>query len=282
MDKFILTKSVPKPAVFVFYSTVFAMPLFLFVPFGVAFPAVAVDWLIFLISGVFFSIGLWAMYIGFQESEISHVGPLVGAATSFFVIFLSRFFLSEILTTIKIIAIFVLILGSLAISFEKSKEHNGWHKGMLWGVLSGLFFAISHVAAKYAYDKYGFYTGFIWTKSAIGLVGLAMLFLPSIRDSLKINKNHSADKKGFLPLVLADKVLGIAGVVLIQYAFAIGSVSLVNALAGVQYALLIILIALLSKFYPKLFRENYTGIEIFQEAASVIIIGIGLSIMVFS
>ena len=88
MDKFILTKSVSKPAVFVFYSTVFALPIFLFLPFGVVFPSIFSDWAIFFLSGLFFVFGLWTMFIGFQESEVSHVGPLVGASTAFFVVFL--------------------------------------------------------------------------------------------------------------------------------------------------------------------------------------------------
>lgn len=283
-DKLILTKSVPKPIVFVFYSTIFILPLFLFLPFGVIFPTAWADYFIFAVSGICFALGLWAMYIGFQESEISHVGPLVGAATPFFVFLLGNIFLGEKFTAIKLVAIFVLIFGSLIVSFEKSKFHNGWHRGMAWGVLAGLLFAVSHVTAKYAYDAYGFYNGFIWTKLWIGAFALFLLPFPSVRALFRRSPANSEiqsapSHSGAAGLVVANKLLGILGVVLVQYAISLGSVSLVNALSGVQYALLIILVALISKFYPQILKETYTRKEIWQEVSAVAIIGLGLVLL---
>ncbi len=279
MDKLILTKSVSKPIVFVFYSTVFVFPLFFFLPFGVSLPSVWADHIIFAVSGICFSLGLWALYIGFQESEISHVGPLVGAATPFFVFLLSNVFLREKLTTMNLAAISVLIFGSLIISFEKSRRHNGWHRGMAWGILAGLLFSISHVTSKYAYDAYGFYNGFVWTKLWIGVFGAMLLFSPSVR-ALFYKKQKSPNKPpGQFFLIFTNKFLGVGGVILIQYAIALGSVSLVNALAGAQYALLVIFAALLSKFWPRVLKETYTRKEIFQEAAAVALIGLGLVLL---
>ena len=280
-DKLILTKSVPKPIVFVFYSTLFVLPIFLFLPFGIIWPTIWTDHLIFAVSGISFALALWAMYVGFQESEISHVGPLVGAATPFFVFLLANIFLGEKFTSLKLLAIFILIFGSLVVSFEKSKWHNGWHRGMAWGVLAGLLFAVSHVTAKYAYDAYGFYNGFVWTKLWIGAFALFLLPFPSVRALFR-RRHYEAplpNQAGAAGLVVANKLLGILGVVLVQYAIALGSVSLVNALSGVQYALLIILVALISKFYPRILKETYTKKEIFQEASAVAIIGLGLVLL---
>lgn len=280
-DKLILSKSVPKPVVFVFYSTIFILPLFLFLPFGVIFPTALVDYFIFAISGICFALALWALYIGFKESEVSHVGPLVGAATPFFVFLLGNIFLGEKFTPIKLLAIFILIFGSLVVSFEKSKWHNGWHRGMAWGVLAGLLFAASHVTSKYAYDAYGFYSGFVWTKLWIGAFAIFLLPFPSVR-ALFAKKQIpaaavSSEHAGWL--VVANKLLGILGVILVQYAISLGSVSLVNALAGAQYAILIILVALLSKFYPRILKETYTRKEIWQEASAVALIGLGLVLL---
>jgi threonine/homoserine/homoserine lactone efflux protein len=54
----------------------------------------------------------------------------------------------------------------------------------------------------------------------------------------------------------------------------------VNALAGVQFALLIIAVALLSKFSPQTFKESYRGQEIFQEILGVVIIAVGLVLII--
>ncbi|TAN33094.1 hypothetical protein EPN28_03800 [Patescibacteria group bacterium] len=289
LDKFILNKSVPRPAVFVFYSCVFVLPILLLSPFGVHLLRGFGDWLVAVVSGLAFAFGLWAMYIGFKDSEVSHSGPLVGAATAFFVLILSQTFLSEALSTRNLGAIIILIAGSLVISIEKSNNHDGWHGGMAWGVLAGLLFAVSHVAAKYLYEGYGFYSGLVWTRGALGLFALPLLFLPSVRADLFKKKfdlpPHNlplikGERNHRVVLIFTNKTLGVIGGLLIQYAIAIGSVTLVNALAGLQFALLIIAVALLSKFAPRWFKEEYGKKEAIMEALAVILIAAGLAIII--
>lgn len=287
-DKFILTKAVPKPIVVVFYSTALILPIFLLIPFGAGYLGSWLSYLIAVIGGVFFGFALWAMFIGFQKSEVSHAGPLVGATTPFFVLFLSQLFLKEQLTGYQIIGIIILIIGSLIISAEKSKTHHGWHSGMLWLILAGLLYAISHVASKYIYDGYGFYSGLVWTRGFMGLFGMLLLAWPEVRKTLLgngergmgkgENKQVGAWKQAVL--VLGSRIFGVIGTLLIQYAIAIGSVTIVNALVGAQFAFLIILVALLSKFLPKLFKEDYGKGEMAWEMVAVAVIAVGLIMVV--
>lgn len=275
LDKFILSDKKVAPKLFVFYSTIFVLPILLLLPFGVKMPNNFWLWFSAGVSGIFFAFGLYAMYKGFLESEISHIGPLVGGATPLFVLLLSWIFLNENLTPAQYLASVFLILGAFIIAFEKSQRHHGLHVGMLWGVLSGLLFAISHVASKYAYDNLGFYSGFVLTRSALGLCGLVLLYLPSIRHEL-FHSGRRVDGKDNVLLVVVNKILGVVGVVLIQYAIALGSVSVVNALGGLQYAILIVAVFLLSKFAPRIFKEQYTKAELWQEFLAILIIAVGL------
>lgn len=301
IDKFILTKAVSKPIVFVFYSTIFVLPFFLLLPFGVKIPNVWTDYTLFFISGICFAFGLWTLYKAIQGSEISHVGPLIGAAVPFFILFLSRIFLGEQLGPYALLAAVVLIIGSLVISFDQSaaptgrqEQNHGQYKAMSWGVLSGFLFAVSHVISKYAYGVYGFYSGFVLTKLSVGIFGAALLFSPSIWALFfKKDDSHSgvhsngvgktlakkmAGKKR-LALIIGDISLGVIGATLLQYATALGSVSLVNALAGAQYAMLIILVAVISKFFPKILKETFTRKEIIQKVVAVAIISLGLVLL---
>jgi len=283
LDKYILSNTRTKPVLFVFYSAIFVLPIGLLIPFGVSFPATPMDWIIEAVAGISFALGLWVMYIGILESEISHIGPLIGAAIPFFVLILSGIFLGEELPFQKLLAVFILIAGSLLVSFEKSKKHNGWHMGMLWGILAGLIFAVSHVASKYAYTAYGFYGGFVWTRLWIGVIGVLLLFSPAVRKSIfpgKADKKSVAGPKKNIYFVAANKILGVVGVVGVQYAIAIGSVTVVNALAGVQYVFLMIIVALMSKYTPRIFKEDYTRREIAMEIISILLIGIGLALLV--
>jgi drug/metabolite transporter (DMT)-like permease len=291
LDKFIVSASSQKkalsPAIFVFYSTVFVLPVFLLVPFGVHFLSTPFDWAVALVSGLGYVGGLWTMYRGLAASEVSHLGPLVGASTPFFVFILAFVFFNERLALHQILAIFFLIAGSLIISFEQSLHHRGWHRGMLWGVLAGLFFAVSHLSAKYMYQRYGFYSGLIWTRGAIGFgaVGL-IIFSKEVRNLFFSRKEEKKStiknffSAGFF-LAMGDQLLGAIGGVLLQYSTSLGSVSLVNALNGFQYALLIILVTILSKFKSSRFREEYARFELIQEMVGVAVIAIGLSLLFF-
>ena len=153
---------------------------------------------------------------------------------------------------------------------------------MRWGIIAGLFFAISHVAVKYSYDAYGFFNGFVWTKLPIGIFGAMLLLSPTVRAIFNKKTKTTSEKavsRKRSALIAVNISLGVAGSILLQYAMALGSVSLVNALAGVQYAMLIVVVALMSKFFPKIIKESFTRKEIIQKAVAVFIISIGLFLL---
>lgn len=281
-DKFILEKSVPKPIVFVFYSCIFVLPVLLLVPFGVRLPANLFDWLVAALSGLLFVFGIWVYYIALLKSEVSHMAPFVGAAVAFFTVFLSRGFLAEELSGEQWLAVTVLIVGTLLISFEKSKQHSGLHWGLLWGLLSALLFASSHIAGKYIYGHYDFYSGFIATRGIVGLAAVPLLFSSAVRRALVRPRDGSPEKStaGQVALVATNKLLAVAGVIFAQFAMSIGSVSIVNALSGLSFVVLLLLVAFFSKFLPEFFKEDYAPIEIVQEILAVILIGAGLALLI--
>ena len=211
------------------------------------------------------------------------MGPLIGALIPFLILFLSRSFLHEELSSRALWGAVLLIIGSLVMAFAGRSPVGRWDGGVQWAVLAGLLFAISHVSAKYVYDVYGFFSGFIFTKLPVGVFGAFLLLDPQVRNVL-YNKQTPIKKKtkrNPLLLVALDMALGVAATVLLQYAISLGSVSLVNALAGVQYALLIIFSALISKFFPQIFREDFSAKQILQKGVAVIIIAIGLFFLIF-
>lgn len=249
-DKFILSEKLATPAIFVFYSTAPLLVLFLSLFFGIEiFSGMGLFWAV--ISGLSLVFGFWAMYRGFLGSEVSHAGPLLGAVMPFFVLIISFGFLGEVLSSNQLLACFLLICGSFLISFEKSAKHSGWHMGFAWIILAGFMFAISHVTAKYLYDCYGFLPGLVWTRGMSGFFGLFLIMLPSVRTEIfgwfKKEKAKSKNKNKAW-LISLNKTFGIIGVFLVQLAIAWGSVTIVNAMAGVQFGLLVMIVGLLSFF----------------------------------
>lgn len=295
IDKLILTKAVSKPIVLVFYSTIFILPAFLILPFGfVTMPLVGTHYGLSLVSGFCFALGLWAMYLAITKGEVSRIGPIIGAVTPFFILFLSRFFLGEKLGPYALLAAIFLMVGSLIISIDSKEGTSPWRSGLEWAAVSGFLFAISHVSAKYIYNQYDFVSGFVLTKLPIGIFAIFLLLSPSVRAVFAKKKEIAALKpvgerqetsikkilgKYQVLLVGGNILLGALGAVLLQYAMSIGSVSLVNALAGVQFAMLIVLVAIISKFFPQILKETFSKKEILQKAVAVFFISIGLLLL---
>lgn len=280
LDKKILTSSVSKPVVYTFYSTIFLLPVFLLVPFSSQIGLknlYNLDLLLAITSGITFGLGLWLMFIAVKQGEASHINPFIGGVIAIATYLFSYLFFQEVLSSYQIAGVIFVIFASLLLSFEKSKKHSGFHIGFLWAVISGLLFAVSHVAAKYIYINYDFFTGIIYTRGSIGFVGLLTLIYPSVRKSFRKAKTKKAKSKktSSLLLVVINKILGVSAVLLIQYAIAIGSVTLVNAMAGLQYALMFVFIYLLTKFTPRLFKEFFTKRELLIEVIALIFVVLG-------
>src|SRR3989344_8538588 len=193
LDKFILSKKISSTLTYSFYIATPFLILFLAIPFGIQWPFSIFDWLFVIGSGLFFLARLCLMFSGIKKSEISHVGPLVGASVSLSSVILGRLLLGEILPLNKIIGISFLIIGALVISFEKSKKHNGIHLGMLWGVLAGVCFSVSYIATKFVYNDLGFWSGLVWSKGILGLGGLFLFLSPIVRKEV-FQKNGAKAK----------------------------------------------------------------------------------------
>lgn len=298
LDKFILSdkgetgRKETSPAVYTFYSTIFFLLLAACLPFSAV--VKSSDIFYFVLSGISFGLGMWTMFISLKHGEASHIAPFIGAAVAVSTFLLSYFFLGEVFTNGTKIGLSLLVLSSLILSFEKSKKHNGFHVGFVWGILSGILFAISHVSAKYTYENYPFITSIIWTKGTVGLVGLLTLFLPSVRQTLfSKNKNKSGviksepnvkeskvtKPKSNLFIILVDKIIGVVAVICIQYAISTGSVTIVNGLAGIQYVLMFIFIYSLTKLAPKLFSEYFTKQELWLEIIAILLSLTGLAFL---
>jgi drug/metabolite transporter (DMT)-like permease len=266
LDKRILTNTLPEPSIYTFYSTIFMLGALLVLPIA---PGMlyGVDWLWAIVSGVTFGFALWAMFVAVKHGEASHMNPFIGAVMIF----------SESLSSGQIAGMCLLIVASLLLSYERTERSAGFHRGFLWAIVSGVLFSISHVSAKYLYTVYPFATAFIYTRATTGLVGVALLLAPAVRASFRKKNttvNPYADRHPLI-IVAVNKIFGIIGVVLVQWAIALGSVTLVNALASLQYVFMFVCIVLLTKFAPRFLREYFTPKEYVVESIALGMVLVG-------
>ncbi len=204
--------------------------------------------------------------------------PFIGAVTAVGVFGISSAILGESFSSIQVAGIALLIFASFLFSYEKDNGQPTRHAGFGWALLSGLLFAVSHVAAKHFYGDYSFLTGLVWTKGLVGIVALFAFF--GMRSERAIASEGPSGKSSSVWLVIADKVLAIAGTLAIQYAIAIGSVAIVSGLVGLQYALILVFAFVSTVFAPRFFSEHFTRKEVAFEVIAIILVVAGIYLLI--
>lgn len=279
LDKHILAQEVRKPIVYTFYSTIFLLALglaWIFIPFETSLSY----WLWSLVSGFTFGLGLHCMFVAVSKSEASHLDPFIGAMVTMATFIGGYFWLGEVLSDKQMIGIACLGLASLFLAVEKNKDgknqkHWYWY---LLGILAGILFALSSLSGKLLYNDFGFVSGLIGSRFTTGIFGLLIFLIPT-EIRIKETKTRKIPKNP-LGLVVIDKVLGVVAVLFIQYSIAKSSVTVVNALSGLQYAIMFVVIVILSARKSKFLKEKFAVLETLAQVAGLILIMIGLYLVV--
>ena len=279
LDKHILAQEVRRPIVYTFYSTIFLLVLGLawfFIPLETS----ALYWLWSLVSGFAFGLGLHCMFVAVSKSEASHLDPFIGAIITIATFVGAYFWLGENLSDKQMIGIACLGLSSLLLAVEKkNKKKNQKHwQWYLLGILAGVFFAISSLSGKLLYNDFGFVSGLLGSRFTTGIFALLLFLVPGMFKALRTPAPQTA--KNPLGIVIIDKVLGVVAVLLIQFGISLSSVTVVNALSGLQYALMFVVIVVLSARKSKFLKEKFSLLETTAQVAGLILIMIGLYLVV--
>ncbi len=279
VDKLLLSKFVRSPVVYAFMigslgmAVVVAFPWAWYLPSGAQ---LAVD----AMAGASLILALLFFFKALQIGEASRVPPLVGGLIPIFTFVLSYFFLGERLSSRELIAFLLLLVGSVLITIMKSKSEKKQaliKKGYFYAVAAGLLFAISFVLTKYAYLEQEFLSAFIWIR--FGSFAVVLFFLLSSDRRQQIKTAFQGASRKVRAVFIGNQILGAAAFLLLNYAISLASVSLINALQGVQYVFLILAMAVLVKVFPRFFTEKITREIVIQKVIAIILIGAGLSLI---
>jgi len=301
-DKFFLSKKVHSSISYAFYVGIWSIgnvSLFLFVRFVPSWQWLLID----LAAGLLFLWALIAWYKALHQSEATKVVPVVGAFIPIFSFLLAYLFLGESLTQKQLLALFVLIAGGVLISV-KQNEYTVWQKckkhcrvtfGFLIGkvyaedhsvrrlitnsMISAFAFASYYVLIKYIYLNQPFLGSYIWTRIG-SFAGALLLILPAANRKIIFEKKRRKEAVKSLPLFLLVRFLAVIAFLLLNYAIALGNVSLINALQGVQYVFLIFIILILSEQYPKILKEEMGKKILLQKFIGILMVAVGLYLLI--
>lgn len=279
VDKFLLAqRATAKPPVYTFYIGLLSIFALILAPFGLTWPGV-IQFLIALAAGVLFLLFLLNLFQAVAIDEASRVFSVVGGLTPILILILSFVFLGERLSWLQILAFFLLVFGGVLTLLKKNHSKTNFVKGLKFIALAVLFGAGSLVLTKYVFTQQGFVSGFIWTR--IGSFLTALLFLIPFRLRQSILQTGHQAKGGLSLLLVSNKALAGGASLLINFAIARASVSLVNAMQGAQYAFLLIFAIILSKKFPWILEEKLSGAIILQKIIAILLIVAGLAILAF-
>jgi drug/metabolite transporter (DMT)-like permease len=199
----------------------------------------------------------------------------VGAISAVFILIINSITIHEFLGGRQIIAFTLLVLGSLVIGLQK-REFFG--NGVLApAIISSFLFAVFWVITKYLFLGTDFVSGLIWVRAGVAIVALLLLLFRKSRQAIFSKTREMRPKTtGFFML---GRLLNIAGSLFFYGAVFLGSVTLANALQGLQYVFVLILALLLFKRIPGL-KEQFGKEFLMQKIFAVALICVGLFILV--
>lgn len=278
-DKYLLAGP-PNPKNYSFYTGVLGIAALILIPFiNFVLPSFG-QIILSLLAGSIFILALFSFYNALENFEASRVIPAIGGILPLFTFGLVYVFSGgkETLTIYGLIALFLLILGSFFITFEKRGVIS--FKSLPTSILAAFLFSLTFVLSKYVYLEQGFWPGFILMRIGGFLTAFCFLFFKEIRDEIFKKKSAFQKKTGII--YLSNQILGAGAFILQNWAIALvplGSLVFINALEGTKYLFLLILTVFLSLKFPAILKEKFFEKIILQKIIAVLFICAGLAVL---
>ncbi|MFH1866629.1 MAG: DMT family transporter [Patescibacteria group bacterium] len=269
------TRTIRQPAAYVVTICTLGLLVFVLAPWGFVVPD---SWSLILsaLAGLFFTVALWLLFISLQQGEASRVTSFIGAWSPIFVLIVSYFLIGEKLSLLQFSAFVLLVVGGFLIVNGKG----GLTRNTLVTALSSaLGFALFYTLSKQVFTEIGFIPGLIWIRVTSFLVALLLLLIPTTWPALKASFKVKVQAK---LAFFTGQAAAAGSAILVNYAISLGSVTLVNALQGLQYVFLLILVALLSFKRPVLLKEELGGGILVRKLMAIVLIGGGLALIAYS
>lgn len=275
VDKFLLARAVPKPAVYAFFVGALGAITFVLLPFDFQIPT-ASQAVLDAAAGATFVLALLCFFSALKRGEASRIIPYVGGTIPVWTLVIAYLALGERLSRASLLAFGVLVIGSALIAREASTGTARRRHAYTVASLAAACFAMSTVLMKAIFLSQAFIPGFVWSRAGALLAALAILLHAPSRSA--ILQPSERPKGRMLGLFLFGQLAGAGGFITLQYAVSIASPTLVNALQGVQYGFLFILTAALGRTFPQL-RERLTRTIVTQKVIALVVIAIGLAML---
>lgn len=271
-SKFLLTKTIPDPLVYIFYISLVSFLAVLALPFT-KIPSFEVFSLASL-STLLWTLGAYFMYKALRLGKVSRVIPVIGTLIP--LILLVFAFQASTISNNQILAVVVLTLGMVFLTITD------WRGGLskqelILELLSAAFFAASYIVLREAYLLSDFFSVLVWSRLILLPFGVLILTVPSLKKKIISPQGLKINFLSYTGLIfLGGQLSGAIAELLLLFSISLANPALVNSLQGTQYIFLLIFAVVLSRISPTAFQEKHPPKVLASKSIGIILIGIGL------
>jgi len=279
VDKFLLTRKVPDPLIYIFYFSVFSLLVLPLLPFT-NMPSTS-TWILASISTLFWTTGAYLMFKAFQIGSVTRIVPVIGVVTPLILLIQASF--SATITTSQFLSIVVLLSGLILLIIPDLSGKFS-KKELTLEILASLFFAISYLFLREAYLRQDFLTVLVYSRLILIPLGLIILLIPNLRARVLTGggpaspagrpKLNLLSKTGFI--FILGQVAGGSSELLLTFSISLATPALVNSLQGVQFGFLFLCSLVLAKKFPDVYQESLKKAHLIYKISGLALVGIGL------
>mgnify|MGYP001127601721 CR=1 FL=1 len=277
-DKLVL-KGPPKPLAYTFYTALVGCSVIILLPFF-SFTLPSQDAIFFiLIEPLLYLAALYFMFLSIEKFDITRVALTMGSAQPIFLFSLVWLWQGNQIINNKIIfALVLLLIGNILVSLKGKSQLLG--KYLTPTLFASFLFSLDYIFIKIVFNKEGVLAGLFWIRLLAAFFALSFLFSKKIKNEISSPKIFI--NKKILSLIIFTFSMG--GLANLLQAFAISLVPplylpILNALRGLHYFFLFLLVFLISKLFPHILKEAFTKEEIIKKIGAIIFISAGLFIL---
>ena len=279
IDKFLITHKERGPLVYAFFVGILSPLGFILWFFDFSFlPAGMLA--ISLASGAAFFGAIYFFYKAIGGYDISRVVALIGGVSPLVLMVLSYFFIGERLPVFWILGVIILISGGILLTFGKNSRSSEFEidkKMPFYSLLAAILFSFSFFLTKIVFLNTGFFNGFAWVRVGSFLPALIALLFPAVRG--KIFASQLKRSPAVFSLFIFNKTLSAGAFLILNYAFMLGSITIVSALQGAQYFFLFIITLVLFWLSPNLVKEKFTLGTGMQKFLGIALVSLGIIVL---
>ncbi len=228
---------------------------------------------ILFISAFIYLLAVWFYFIALKEDEASQVVPLF-QFIPVFSYFLGLFFLGENLSLFKIFACLLVILSAVGLSFDFGKKMKFKNKVFWFMVLSSFSYAFNFFLFKFVALDVSFWTVTFWEYIGLVVCTLFLFLIPSLRVGffrmLKINKGW------VVGINFLNEMINVIAKTVLNFATLLAPLAVVWTVNGFHPFVVLFYGFVLSLILPKVFKEDFSKINLAKKVIFILIMFIGL------